>query len=276
MLFWRPPAWARVRRGLAWLVLLTIAVAPGLAVHAAPAASAPGPGGQSTTGPSCASPPCGYIVPFVTLSFPNRPRCDLTDAGIAGPHCTPPPGQNASLVYDGVVTYSWRESEDLTYPVDPNQPIVISFSGIATNPAWLSYKMEPDKLTLTQADMANPQNYRPDQSGGTTPVVWFWYNHTLKLTLTTTRAPDADELRDLETRSGVQDFYIKAKTTPSGNFYQAGFGGSQFRFNGTGLLGTLAASGSTTSSPAWGVAGPAATLVIAAVAGRRRQSTRMR
>ena len=223
---------------------------------------------------ACAAdaPPCGYITPILDLDFPDKPKCPGTP-GSADParavdpsKCVPLPAEGAPLKFNGTVRWYWKESEDLTYPADPNQPIVITFGGTATNPTWLKFKVTPESYTLTSADLFDPRNVRNSTVAGQ-PVVYFWFERPVEVTFERHGGPEAGEMERFTERGGVQPVYVKAKSTASGGFYKESFGGEEFRFNATSLLAPVTQA-TTHASPAPVAAGMAPVAVLAA---RRRR-----
>ncbi len=236
-----------------------------------------------------ASPPCGYIVPALSLEFPDKPTCRAKSLGAALDlsQCIPLPALGSSYATEGRLVMSWDVTQDGTYPADPSCAaptvgvppapgpcIVITFSGTATNPKWMSLAVEPAEVTLSQADLLT--NLQVNQE---TQQVMFWFEIPLKVTFTRTGEPDEDGLARIDRSQGVTQMFLKAKSSASGAYLREAFGVEEFRFSScapeAGLADDLAACGAVTTSEAPG-AGLAAALAavgaVAIVARRRRQA----
>src|SRR5688572_11780642 len=136
-------------------------VALALVAAMVPAGAAPAPTPAVPTGSVSAdclaaadSPPCGYIVPQIALEFPEKPPCRAKTLG--GPielaDCLPLPAVGSQFVQQGMMRFSWDITQDGAYPPDascaaPGTPcIVVSFTGTATNPKWMSLTIEPSEV----------------------------------------------------------------------------------------------------------------------------------
>lgn len=179
-----------------------------------------------------AAPPCGYIVPQLALDFPDKPACKAESLG--GPvdlaTCLPMPAIGESITQTGQLRWYWDMTQDGTYPADPQVPIVIQFTGTATNPKWLELKVEPESFTLTAADLLLPTNMKQGEDP-TAPQVWFWYEAPITVTITRTGDPDEAGLEKIGNAGGVQKVFLKAKSNASGAYFKEAFGVEEFRFN---------------------------------------------
>lgn len=200
-----------------------------------PTASAEEPAGAQTLA-ACASgaaPPCGYIVPQLALDFPDKPACKAETLG--GPvdlaTCLTLPAPGESVTQAGVLRWYWDITQDGTYPSDPQVPIVIQFTGTATNPAWLDVQVEPESFTLDAVALASPLNMKVDTDDPAAPQVWFWYEQPITVTITRTGDPDAAGLEKIGNAGGVQKVFLKAKSNSSGAYFKEAFGVEEFRFN---------------------------------------------
>ncbi|MEK6976276.1 MAG: hypothetical protein AABY18_08045 [Candidatus Thermoplasmatota archaeon] len=186
---------------------------------------------------AAASPPCGYIVPQISLEFPNKPPCRAETLG--GPvdlsGCIPLPAVGASHVEEGLLRFSWDITQDGTYPPDatcapPGTPcIVISFSGTATNPKSVKLTIEPAEVIVEAVDFAHPDNLRINLE---TQQVVFMIEVPLKVTFERTDVGADDKaVQRVERAQGVTQIFVKAKSTANGQYYKEAFGVEEFRFN---------------------------------------------
>jgi hypothetical protein len=252
MLIPDPPAWFAMR-----LVAATLAA---LLLLAAPPAAAQAPDRSSCL---AFAPPCGYITPLMDLEFPEKPKCG---AGAGGPsRCITIPEEGRSVSFAGKVRWYWKLSEDLTYPPDTQQPIVVSFSGTATNPKFLGLKVEPPQFTIQPSDLFDPR-HMPTEGSGLATAVYYSYEQAVNVTFTRAGAPTAAELDRLAARDGVLSVYLKAQSNANGAYFREAFGIEEFRFNGTGLLATPETRGAP--APGWAV--PLMALAAAVLLTRRR------
>lgn len=217
--------WIRgVKAAQAILPLLVLLGAAGPALALLPAAAA-----------ECAGPPCGYITPLVDLEFPDKPRCPGSREAAEVAKCIPLPATGKSVSFTGTFRYYWKLSEDLTYP--PGQePVVVTFSGVSTNPKWMAFKVEPATVTLDAATLVSPLHMRVDDSNPSSPVLYYDFQVPVKVTFTRSGDPDAAALEKLAAKGGVADFFVKAKSSASGAYFKEGFGVESFRFNAASLL----------------------------------------
>lgn len=266
------------------IVLLAVAAAtPSTAETASPLAA------PSEPATDCAvdAPPCGYIVPTLSLEFPDKPTCRAQSLGAAIDlsECIPLPADGASYTQEGLLRMSWDITQDGTYPADPvcSAPttsvppapgtcITISFSGTATNPKWMKVGVEPTEVHLTQADLLT--QVRVDQD---TQQVWFWYEVPLTITFSRDGSPDEASLAKIERAQGVTQVFLKAKSSASGAYFKEAFGVEEFRFNGCAPEAGLAADveacdagAQSQGAPAPGLVALVALLGIAAFGLRRR------
>lgn len=246
------------------------AAAPGPALPPLPEAALPAsPPTLPLASPAEAAcaPPCGYIIPLIDLDFPEKPVCGNPALGGDG-QCIPLPEQGGSVSYDGVLRWYWEISQDGTYPNDPQQDIVVSFSGTGSNPGFLHATVEPTEFTITTADLFSPTNMKQDTSDPAKPRLWFWYERPLTVTLARTGDPTPEELDRSEQRGGRFEFHLKVKSTASSDRYREAFGLETFRFDATSVLPQDGGRQESPLPPAWATAGAVA---AAAVLLRRRR-----
>lgn len=277
------------------LVLLAVAA---LLLGTLPTASADDVGAKAPSAAcldlasAAASPPCGYIVPTISLDFPDKPLCRAETLG--GPidlsQCIPLPPVGGTHEEHGFLRFSWDVSQDGAYPPDvacvqssatggKDGCIVVTFGGTATNPKWIDLKIEPAEVVLDAQTMADPGNLKVNQE---TQAVVFMLE--VPLTVTFTRkgvgAEDASILRIERAQGAVADF-LKAKSSASGQYYKEAFGVEEFRFdpceNGDGLSAEVKqCSGSSDDgskgSPGPGLVGALAAVAAGAVVLRRRRA----
>ncbi|MCA1810827.1 MAG: hypothetical protein LC623_02315 [Halobacteriales archaeon] len=237
------------------LLLPTAQAGATLQALAAPAASAAS---------GCAGPPCGYITPIVDLEFADKPKCSGSPGSIDLAKCIPVPAKGQSVSFTGTFRYYWKLSEDLTYP--PGQePVVVSFSGVSTNPKWLTFKIEPATITIDAVALVSPQNMRVDRSNPSSPVIYYDFQAPVTVTFTHSGDPDAAALEKIVAKGGIADVYVKAKSSASGAYFKEGFGVESFRFNAAPLLPQQDASNRAPG----GFLAPLLGLCIAALARRR-------
>ncbi len=172
-----------------------------------------------------ANPPCGWINPLIALDFDDKPLCRTYPSDCLAPPTT------ETLVLDGEFRWYWEVSEDGTYPDDPSTDIIVSFSGTASNPGWLDFKVEPETITITSADLVDPNRYITDSSDPSNVAVWYSYDAPITITFTRTGEPTADEMKRITERGGVQSVFMKAKSTASSDRFKEAFGVEEFRFD---------------------------------------------
>lgn len=246
-------------------LLVCLLLAGSLPATAAPDAEAALPVPEAAAG-ACA-PPCGYIIPLIDLDFPEKPACGNPALGGDG-ECIPLPARDGSVSYDGVLRWYWEVSQDGTYPNDPQQPIVVSFSGTGSNPDFLEVAVEPPEFQITTADLFTPTNLKQDASDPAKPRVWFWYERPVTVTLTRTGDPTAEEIERAEQRRGNFEFHLKVKSSASSDRYREAFGLETFRFEGASVLPEEGGSEDTPLPAPWCVL--AAIVATAATLRRRR------
>jgi hypothetical protein len=239
------------------------------------------------------SPPCGYIVPQISLEFPDKPPCRAATLG--GPvdlsACLALPAVGGQAVQQGLMRFSWDISQDGTYPPDascaaPGTPcIVITFSGTATNPKWTGLTVDPPQVVLEAADFASPDNLQVNQE---TQQVIFMLE--VPLTVTFQRegvGDDADSQRRIERAQGAVQMFLKAKSSANGQYYKEAFGVEEFRFNpcanddglrdlvsqcdGQPLADGTTPPGASNDTPGLGAVGALGVLAAVGVAIRRRR-----
>lgn len=222
---------------------------------------------------AAAAPPCGYIVPQLALDFPDKPACKAATLGgeVDLSTCLQMPAAGESLVQEGVLRWYWDITQDGTYPADPMQPIVISFTGTATNPEWLDVQVEPASFTLDAVALASPLNMKTESEDPTAPQVWFWFERPITVTLTRTGDPDPAGLEKIGNSGGVQKVFLKAKSNASGAYFKEAFGVEEFRFNAySDPAIATSAGGDSQDAPGVGLVALLGAVALALVASRRR------
>jgi MYXO-CTERM domain-containing protein len=255
-----------MKPGMALLsALLVAALVP--TASAEPAAPADEVGASVSSVAACAAPPCGYIVPQLALDFPDKPLCKAATLGgdVDLSTCMPLPGPGESVVQEGVLRWYWDITQDGTYPIDPMVPIVIAFSGTATNPEYLSIAVEPASFTLDAVAMASPDNYKPEGQ-----QVWFWFEKPITVTITRDGDPGVEDLQKISNAKGVQKVFLKAKSNASGTYFKEAFGVEEFRFDATKDPMVMATGGDSQDSPGLGPIALLGVLGLALLALRRR------
>jgi len=224
-----------------WMATIALAVL-GLAALPTGSAQAQAPdAGAACLDGLAAAPPCGYIVPQITLDFPDKPPC--RSKALGGPvdlsACLPLPSVDAAVQQDGIMRFSWAVSEDGAYPLDPacgpstatggsDGCIVVSFTGTATNYKWIDVAIEPAQVVVDLATLSDPANLKVNEQN----QVWFWYEVPVKVTFTRTAVGDDDaSLQRIERAQGATAVFVKAKSSASGQYYKEAFGVEEFRFN---------------------------------------------
>lgn len=175
--------------------------------------------------------PCGYIIPLIDLEFPDKLLCgggQLIYADEPPTNCYDLMPVGESQVFEGRFHMYWDAQEEPTYPINPDEPIVVTFSGTQSNPKWLDVKLEPSQLEITFQDLYDLDNYAIDPEG--TPIAWFHYYADLKVTVTRTGDPSDADIGRMEDRLGVLPIFIKARSSESGAYYKEAFGVEEFRF----------------------------------------------
>lgn len=238
---------------------------------------------------AASAPPCGYIVPQLTLDFPDKPLCRAKTLGgpIALEECLALPAVGQSVEQNGMLRFSWDITQDGTYPPDAacatstatggsDGCIVITFSGTATNPKWMDVKIEPETVVLDMVAMSSPDNIQVDPE---TQQVMFLMESPVKVTFTRNAVGDDEKsLQRIERAQGVAQVFLKAKSSASGQYYKEAFGVEEFRFdscrNGDALSAQVSAcpgsSAPGNDAPAFGPVGLVALLAVLALALRRR------
>ena len=180
---------------------------------------------------SCA-PPCGYIVPLMDLDFPEKPLCVAELGQAPDPNlCIPLPALGESITYNGTMRWYWEITEDGIYPNDVGTDIEIVFSGTASNPKWMNFEVTPAAFTITTADLFSPDNLvTKEKPGSQTPAVWFSFDRDISITITRTGDPSDADLTRIGTKGDIQNLFMKAKSTSSGDRYKESFGVEEFRF----------------------------------------------
>ena len=261
-------------KALLVLALLLAALVP-TGSASTPATEDPAAAAPSVAANCAGAPPCGYIVPQLALDFPDKPPCKAATLGgqVDLTTCLPLPAMGESVTQAGMLRWYWDMTQDGTYPADPMVPIVIEFTGTATNPKWLELKVEPASFELTAADLASPVYMRPGDDPNA-PQVWYWFEAPITVTITRTGDPDAANLEKIGNAGGVQKVFLKAKSNASGAYFKEAFGVEEFRFNAYNdpLIQQGADGAPEQEAPAPGVAMllGALALAMAAVAIRRR------
>lgn len=253
-----------------------VAVAVSLAMLLVPAVQAAGSAVALDT--SCAEragPPCGYITPIVDMQF-DKPACPGSPATLDVSKCIPLPEKGKSVSFKGMFRYYWKESEDLTYPpgvdtssVPPSQdPVVVTFSGVSTNPKWLTFAVEPKSITIDAVALLDPRNLVVDQSNPSSPVVYYMFKQEITVTFTHSGDPDAAAVQKVVAKHGLVESFLKAKTSASGTYFKEGFGVESFRFDGRSVL--PAAVPTNHSAPDGALLAPLGGLAFALAMRRRR------
>jgi hypothetical protein len=217
-----------------------------------------------------AAPPCGYIVPQMALDFPEKPLCKAATLGgqVDLSTCMDLPTADTPVVQKGILRWYWDVTQDGTYPIDPQVPIVIAFSGTATNPTYLDIKVEPADFTLDAVEMANPANYRPDEANP--QQVWFWYERPITVTISRTAEPLPEDMEKASNAGGVQKVFLKGKSNASGSYFKEAFGVEEFRFNTQSDPYFTAAAGDSQDAPGLAPLALLGVLGLALLAVRRR------
>lgn len=216
--------------------------------------------------------PCGWINPIIDLHFPDKPLCggDLVlGTGGTASDCLAPPTRDKPLVLEGTVRWYWDVTSEATYPNDPTQDIVITFTGNIANPQWISFRVEPESYTLTTVDLFSPENFQVQENSGTDAQVFFWFERPITVTFERTGEPTGEDLQRLRDRDGIQSVFLKARSTASGDRFREGFGIEEFKFR-AGSDPELAGSLSQ-PAPAVGPVFPAAAVALALVLRRIRR-----
>lgn len=279
---------------------LLVALAFLVALVPADAAPAPAPALQAedAAGTACladaAAPPCGYIVPQISLEFPDKPACRAATLG--GPvdlsQCLALPAVGGEEVQNGLMRFSWDVTQDGTYPPDascaaPGTPcITVTFSGTATNPKWMSLSIEPAEVVLEASAFGHPDNLRINQE---TQQVVFMVEVPLTVTFKRTAlGDDEDSQKRIERAQGATQVFLKAKSSANGQYYKEAFGVEEFRFNpcanddalraaiaqcsGTPLADGTTPPGAGKDAPGFGLIGAFGALAAVGVALRRRRA----
>jgi hypothetical protein len=226
---------------------------------------------SAASGLDClAAPPCGYIVPQMGLDFPDKPLCKAATLGgtVDLATCMTLPGPGESVQQHGVLRWYWDVTQDGTYPIDPMVPIVIAFSGTATNPSYLTLTVEPAEIVLDAVEMVNPAYYKPDESNP--QQVWFEVERDITVTIQRTGDPAPADLEKVANGNGVQKVFLKGKSNASGSYFKESFGVEEFRFDATQDPAVMASTGASNDAPGLGPLALLPVLGLALLALRRR------
>ena len=217
----------------------------------------------------CALPPCGYIVPQMALDFPDKPLCKAATLGgqVDLTTCMTLPAPGESVTQQGTLRWYWDITQDGTYPIDPMVPIVIAFSGTATNPSYLDLKVEPASFTLDAVAMVHPDNLKVDAA---TTQVWFWFEKPITVTITRSGEPNEADLEKVSNAGGVQKVFLKGKSNASGTYFKEAFGVEEFRFNASQDPAVVANNSDSQDAPGLGALSLLGVLGLALLALRRR------
>jgi MYXO-CTERM domain-containing protein len=184
---------------------------------------------------ACTSPPCGYITPIIDLVFPDKLDCGTghTLGAEASPEdCMTPPTADHPVPLDGTIRWYWDASYEGTYPADPAQPITITFGKTSTHPAWIDFAIEPSEFVIDNLVLFNPQNLKLEEKPDGTYAVFFWFEQPVTITFTRSGEPSADDLDAMRKQDGVQQIFVKVKSTSSGTQYKEAYGIELFKFHG--------------------------------------------
>lgn len=233
-------------------------------------ANAEGPDNQAAA-PECAEPPCGYITPIIDLVFPDKLDCGTGAVLGAEPSpadCLAPPTASQPVVMQGTLRWYWDASYEGTYPADPSEPIEISFGKTSTHPSWIDFSVEPSTFTIDNVALLDPTNFIFEQKDDGTVIVFFWFEEPITVTFSRTGEPSQADIESMNKQSGVQQVFVKVKSTSSGTQFKESYGIELFKFHGANdpdVVGLIDASEAAPAPGLW-LAVPA--LLAAAI--RRR------
>jgi len=175
-------------------------------------------------------PPCGYITPLMDIDLPAKPMCGLGKIRFSEEdraNCLPLPANGGSVVLEGTLTWGWKISDDGVYPNDPMTDIVINFPGASGTPDWMDVQVEPSEFRISTATLADPQYLVTDTTDPAAPVFWYHFERPIKVTVTRTGDPTAEDLAKLHSQRqpppDIQPVFVKARSNPSGNYYTSAF-----------------------------------------------------
>jgi hypothetical protein len=135
--------------------------------------------------------------------------------------------------------FSWAISEDGAYPPDAacitssalggkDGCIIVTFSGTATNYAWMGLAIEPTEVVIDAQTLADPANVKVNEKN----QAWFWLEVPIQVTFTRKAMGDDDKsVPRIERAQGATALFLKAKSSASGQYYKEAFGVEEFRFN---------------------------------------------
>jgi hypothetical protein len=273
------------------VVALLLGLAPTASADQAPLSGSGEAPAACLAATDAASPPCGYIVPTISLDFPEKPVCRAETLGgsIDLSKCMPLPPVGETRVQEGWLRFSWDISQDGAYPPDAacvqssatggtEGCIVVTFSGTATNPKWIGLAIEPTQVVLDAQTMSDPDNLKVTQETQSVVVLV-----EVPLTVTFTRkdvGAEDDSIARIERAQGATAVFLKAKSSASGQYYKEAFGVEEFRFdpcaNDDGLSHEVkqctASSDASKQSPGLGLVGLLAAIGTGAIMLRRRRA----
>lgn len=223
---------------------------------------------------ACAArnPPCGWIDPILDIDLPEKLQCGSgyrAAQELDPSECHALPEDGGSLTLEGTFRFYWDMSEEGTYPNDPNEDIVVTFGGSGSNPGWLSVVVEPAQFVIGTAELFNPDYWKPEENEQGTQRILFWFEQPITVTIERDGEPTPEDIDRMVARNGVQVFFVKVKSTGSGERFRPAFGIEEFRFYGLqdeGVKEQLPGN----DTPAPGMLVGAAALAAIAVAARRR------
>ncbi len=180
--------------------------------------------------------PCGFIIPMIDLQFPDKELCGggrLLYADESPDDCTPLMALGATHSIEGKFRMYWDAQEEPTYPINPDEPITVTFSETQSNADWIRVTIEPASFVITLQDLYDPDHYtEPDT--GSNPIIWFNYERDITVTFERIGDPDKAWEEKMEDRQGVLPMFLKARSTASGAYYREAFGVEEFRFHDCG------------------------------------------
>lgn len=182
----------------------------------------------------CANPPCGWIQPYLDIIVDEKLTCGsglrLGAEDIDPSECYAAPRDGEPVSIDATFRLYWEVSEEATYPHDPNQPIIVDFSGAGARGRWIQTTVEPNTIELGTTELLDPNNFQILDLESGSPALWYWYEAPITVTFTKVGEPDAKDWDLIEGKGGYQPVFLRTHSGISGAYFKESWALEEFRF----------------------------------------------